>query len=642
MLKTWRLLLVVLALVGAACSGDDDDDGGGDDDEESSQPAGDGEGWTILSYPMADTNLEPFMIQDVNEMGEVGSADGFNLVALVDRGADYGDEEMLDVGSWVGAKYVRIGEGEAEVLEEYDDLNLGDPQTLTDFIVQGFGDHPAARYGLVISDHGAAWPGVGPDESSDHDSLTLEELQSSIASGLEQAGIEKLDLLGFDACLMASYEVATAMAPVADRLIASSELEPGHGWDYNALQVVADDPSIDVDALGTAIVDGFMAQAQASGTENDITLALLDLTQMATIDAAMTDLTTALVERAATVSPVVGRSLAENPGYGRSPDPAMDTHHTDLGALVASIGIEALDVSDQADALIRAINDAVVHKISGPAAPDFSGLSIYFPPENLYFNEDYRSIPSSGNGWVDFLDAYYGAGDAIPEELQPEFTTEDAIVEIDEEGLTIEGLFELDSLENVADAYIEYALIGEDGSYTYIGDESAEVSDDGSGLVSGFYDLTQLVLTDGFDSASAYLSLTDDDDTPGFSIDIPLRYFEPGEAIESEDYDEVLLTVDVDDEQNVVKEIYYLYDPEAGTYGEATLDPEGLLVPEVVEVDAEGNEFWVTTSDVGLFADLPEILYEFPRLEPGTRLYIELVVEDFGGNVDSVSAEVTL
>lgn len=646
MRKWWLVVLVALALVGAACtsSGDDDDDAAGDDgsSEDESSAGGDGEGWTILHYTMGDTDLEPYLMTDINEMGSVGSTDGFNLVALIDRGPDYGDDEALDLGAWVGAKMVQINEGgTAEVIEEYDDLNLGDPETLSAFIADGVAQFPAEHYGLIISDHGASWPGVGPDETSGFDTLLLTELQSSIGAGVEAAGIEKLDLLGFDACLMATYEVATALQPLADRLIASSELEPGHGWDYTALQVAADDPSVDVDTLGTALVDGFLAQAQESGTDSDITLSMIDLTQMPAVDEALAGLTGALVERAADVSPTVGRSLATNLGYGKSPDPAEDKFMTDLGALVAEIGIEALDVSDQADAVLRAINDAVVHKVQGPAAADFTGMSIYFPPTEDYFLTDYQSIPANPSGWVEFLASYYGAGAAIPVEEQPSFTTDDAIVTFDEDGLNIEGIFDLASQDNLAEAKIQYGLIDADGSVIYIGDEQATVSDDGSGLASGFYDLTTLNLTDGVDTALAYLSLTFEEDVEGFTIDVPMAYYAPGDET-GETYQDVLLTVAVDDEQNVVGETYYAYDDEAGTYGEATLDPAGLLFPEVLTVDADGNQTWAPTTDVGLFADLPNILYEFPRLESGTQLYIELIVTDFGGNTDSVTAIVTI
>src|SRR3546814_8050641 len=105
----------------------------------------------------------------------------------------------------------------------------------------------------LSSDHGASWPGWGGDESTEHDSLTLDEIESAIAGGLEASGVEKLDLLGFDACLMATYEVASVLAPHADRMLASQELEPGHGWNYASLQVIADDPSIGVDALGSEL-----------------------------------------------------------------------------------------------------------------------------------------------------------------------------------------------------------------------------------------------------------------------------------------------------------------------------------------------------------------------------------------------------
>ena len=66
---------------------------------------------------------------------------------------------------------------------------------------------------------------------------------------------------------MATYEVASALAPVADRLLASQELEPGHGWDYRALQVLEDQPDTDVDTLGSMIIDGFESQAKELGTD---------------------------------------------------------------------------------------------------------------------------------------------------------------------------------------------------------------------------------------------------------------------------------------------------------------------------------------------------------------------------------------
>src|SRR3546814_743582 len=154
-------------------------------------------------------------------MAGVGSQDGLNIVAMVDRAADYSADPLLGIYDWVGAKVLEIGAGEAAEVADMGDVNTGDPQVLADFITQGIADYPAANYALVISDHGASWPGVGGDESTEHDSLTLDEIESAIAGGLEASGVEKLDLLGFDACLMATYEVASVLAPHADRMLAS-------------------------------------------------------------------------------------------------------------------------------------------------------------------------------------------------------------------------------------------------------------------------------------------------------------------------------------------------------------------------------------------------------------------------------------
>ncbi len=44
-------------------------------------------------------------------------------------------------------------------------------------------------------------------------------------------------------------------------------------------------------------------------------------------------------------------------------------------------------------------------------------------------------------------------------------------------------------------------------------------------------------------------------------------------------------------------------------------------------------------SDVGLCADIPNLAYAFEPLPPGTPLYAELTVYDFGGNSSAVAIE---
>jgi hypothetical protein len=350
----------------------------------------------------------------------------------------------------------------------------------------------------------------------------------------------------------------------------------------------------------------------------------------------MATFSSALVERSTTVAPHVGRVLAANPGYGRSPDPAQDSYMTDLGTLAATIGIEALDVSDQADAVLQALNDVVVHKGSGAGAASFSGLSIYFPPSIDTYNQAYAYAAPNPSGWIDFLEVYYAAGQGIAETAVPAFVDAEPAVTGDAAGITAIGTLDTASVENLTDAIITYGIPSDDGSVTYFGDEPATIADDGSGLVSGFYDLTVLTISDGVDTATAYISLTTDDQSDGFGLEVPMAYYPPG-WVDGDPYQDVVLSIAVDGEGTVTSETYYAVDAETGAAGELYAEPDGIVVPRLLNVDAAGTVTWIPTSDVGLYADLPNLQYTFEPLDPGTPLVVTLQVTDFGANTAAIS-----
>jgi hypothetical protein len=588
--------------------------------------------WTVLTYSIADTDLEPYMMDDLDELGTAGSSESLNLVALVDRASNYSDDPVLGLDDWEGGRILEIRKGKAVVLDDLGDVNTGDPQTLQDFIASGIADYPADHYALVISDHGASWPGVGGDESFDEDVLDLAEIKAGISAGLADAGVDSLDILGFDACLMATYEVASTLAPVAKRMLASQELEPGHGWNYASFSMVTENDGATADELGKALLEGFQQQAASEEDDAEITLSLTDLTAIPALDSAMTTFTTALEQRIAGLAPAVGRTRAQTLGFGSSPDAENDSYMADLGILVSEIGVDALDVSDEADAVIRALNDAVIDRIDGQATRGATGLSIYFPPTATYYLSDYAAVPAAA-GWNAFLQSYYSAGDAIPDQQHP--AAGRAVTSFDDDGLTIEAEFALPSV-NIVDSYIRYGTVANDGTLTYLGEESADV--DMTGVAYGVFDLTTLQLNDGEDAVDAYTEWTQNDDDSA-TLDIPMAYYGQGDSTE---FDDVLLSVAIDNTGDVMTETYYAYNDSLGTYGELTADPEGVIVPQVLTVDADGNEEWTATSDYGLWADLPAISYEFVAIPSGTRLLIELWVEDFGGNSAVAEAIVTV
>ena len=82
---------------------------------------------------------------------------------------------------------------------------MGDPQTLVDFVSWGVKEFPAQHYALMLWDHGSSWAGIAFDDTDGEKGISLPELDAALrTSSNPDRRSSKLDLIGFDACLMAS------------------------------------------------------------------------------------------------------------------------------------------------------------------------------------------------------------------------------------------------------------------------------------------------------------------------------------------------------------------------------------------------------------------------------------------------------
>ncbi|MDP6626793.1 MAG: clostripain-related cysteine peptidase, partial [Methanopyri archaeon] len=199
-----------------------------------------GKEWTILVYSAADNNLEGAQMEDVDDMEKTGSSKFVDVVVQVDRGTKA--EGATDVGdnAWTGARRYHLqkdgtkGELTSPVLGELGQVNMADPATLTDFVEWGVKNYPAKNYLVVISDHGHGWTGSIDDDSADGHGMSWAQVQEALGKVQQRTG-EKIDVLGYDACLMASTEGAYQVRGVVDYLVASEELEGAEGWPYEGI-----------------------------------------------------------------------------------------------------------------------------------------------------------------------------------------------------------------------------------------------------------------------------------------------------------------------------------------------------------------------------------------------------------------------
>jgi len=609
------------------------------DPEPAADPgSGDIADWTVLVYIMGDNDLEPFAVDDLLEMNEITPSDRVNVIALADRHPEYTlDDDPL--GDFATTRLFRVSsDGGLEAAPDEDEVNVGDPDVLAEFIAQGITTAPAERYAVVLWNHGAGWPGMGPDETDGNDILDLADIDQAFEQGLAAAGVDQVDLVGFDACLMASYEVASVMDDHARYMLASAELEPGHGWNYMALDALSANPDVSTVELGNAIIDGFVGQAQEAGTDEQITLSLVDLTRMAELEGALGSLTEPLLAEPELAAPLLAQAQADALKFGANPDPSIDSFHVDLGQVVTTLGERDPVLAEPAATVSDLIDEMVVSKVDGVATRGATGLSIYFPPFADTFRQGYLNLQGV-EVWPDLLTSFYTAGAAIPEEEQVQFTNTNGEGEyfFDEDGLNLFGFFDTVAENNVVEAEIFYGVLDEsDGSIIYIGEEPGEFSTDGSGLAAAIYDLTVLTISDGIDTDYAYLDLGIDRESGVATIDVPLWYVPPEEFDTDDPPRDVLLSLVLDLDFNILSETYYRID-ENGIAGELAADPNGLIFPVVLNEYPDGTTEWLTLSERGLFANLPDLVYDLEPLEAGTGLYAELVIRDYGGNTSAVS-----
>ena len=108
------------------------------------------------------------------------------------------------------------------------------PSVLTTFLVHALSDCVAKGkddYMLVFSGHGGGYYGFGGDNHR----RKLTQSNASILNAIEtalaqvQGAPSKLNVLGFDACLMMAAGALDEFKDIADYFLASEAVEPGHG-----------------------------------------------------------------------------------------------------------------------------------------------------------------------------------------------------------------------------------------------------------------------------------------------------------------------------------------------------------------------------------------------------------------------------
>jgi hypothetical protein len=394
-----------------------------------------------------DKDLERFALEDLEEMKRVGSTDAVNIVAQVDRMSDDRTRRYFI------RRDTALGE---DVIGQLGETNTGDPAVAIDFFTWGVRRFPSERVFFVIWNHGSgidesdvyaraaaedvaierhAGPGgrkvipranvrtmlarrhrralfsttvdqamadrgIAYDDTS-RDFLDNAELKRVLAEVTRASG-RRIDLLGFDACLMNMLEVAYQLRPSADFIAGSEQVEPGDGWPYDrVLRALTARPEMTARELGSAIVSEYVA----SYGDDSVTQSVLDVARADACASAVDALAAALIPALKTASEyqAVSRALAATLRFEIA-------DFADLASLCTEVASRSRNaaVKDAAADVLETISGpegiVTTEAHTGEAMAAARGVSIYAPrlaPARTYARLDF----ARKTRWDEFLAA---------------------------------------------------------------------------------------------------------------------------------------------------------------------------------------------------------------------------------------------
>lgn len=388
--------------------------------------------WTIMVYMNAKNNLESFALDNFHDMAHFGGSKDVNLIVELGRPAKH--RYTVDDGNWSGVYRFNVQKSTDPVPQQsighlgahQDDM--GKAATLSDFVEWAKTSYPADHYMLVIWNHGQGWrfqmatnralrslssraigntqglerapattPAVGGYRAISLDEDTGSILYNSDVENIvaKYFSVQPLDLLGFDACLMAMIETGYAFAPHANYMVASEELEPGAGWQYSPwLAELESAPAASAEQLAKFIVTSYQEQY---GDRYLTTMSAVKLSAMREHAGELSEFALLVRQKGPAEIGILKIARATLQSYGASVSPPLRTS-VDLPALLDNYvqRTSDLELRTLAKRLRSDLTDDVVANYASArsAHPSYglpygsNGIAIYFPENQAAFDAD--------------------------------------------------------------------------------------------------------------------------------------------------------------------------------------------------------------------------------------------------------------
>lgn len=351
--------------------------------------------WTFMIYVCGDNDLEAYWPdKNVPELTGVGSTADVHFVALVD---------LMTLQD--GVQLVHIEKGSVTVVEEYSELDLGDPQVAINFVNTAKSLWPAQKYVLDYWNHGGGWDYVCWDQGDDNwlDNPKLAQIHDAVGY---------IDIVSFDACDMGQIDVYYEFLGHVGYIVGSEESVPGDGYPYDTLaQDLVDNPTWTPERYAIEIVTNYGEYYAAQKGVDYAMLSAFDASQLPAFTTTFTDWT-------AEMTAALDKYKRKLTSAIRGAKKMWQTFwYVDLGTYLDALLEESIPDSlvTKTQNLKTALGNAIVAKWNGKKMKACQGLTFYWATRTYWIgswslrDRYYAEVAwGTATGWAGFLDAYYG------------------------------------------------------------------------------------------------------------------------------------------------------------------------------------------------------------------------------------------
>lgn len=588
---------------------------------------------TIMIY-MVGSNLESeygAATIDLNEMVN-SKADFENINLLVYTGGSK-NWRTENISSNENAVF-KVNANGIEKVKTYPKNEMGKSSTLLQFLNFTYDNYKAESYGLIFWDHGGGpIHGYGLDEFNTSNSLSINEIRAALASS--RFNNQKLEFIGFDACLMSSIEVAHSVKDYAKYMIASEESEPGDGWNYEFLGDIKRESN--GQDIGKIIIDSYASYYSKYNT-NGITIALMDLSKVKDVEEKINNLFNSIDSNLNFDFSNISRTRNKSKSFGKASSSSFDL--VDLYDLAENMPSKYKEYSNSLEASIK--NFVIYQKTDMDGA---HGVSIYFPYENKKEAKTavqiFATFKFANNYYLfikDFVDTL--TGDRIYS-----WNTETLVPSINENG-DIEVGLPKEILENYSRA--TYIIFEEKDGYYIPRFQGTDVEVNANKLVTSISN-KGIVATDNEDN-SIYLMAFEGDKGTNYT-----KYLLPGIVQKYDEEEEKTISIPVfvhfvvnDDNPSGIIEGVTETNPNSELSSKTIIDVDeyktvnflGSSLYKIFDENGLYNPNWESNSSLDveiLSSPLNEIKIEFVDLNINKDYYVVFLIEDSQGNTYSTN-----